>query len=230
MERPRYKEENTLRAYLKKEALLKGKRKRNKKTDPRIAPYMYFFHCLGDQETTISKILEIIADAENKKAAAAAAYNAKPKLSAALDEIADEMRLEQEAISHEEVQDIFAGTLFVLLNSLLWSMSSRVKNRGGSPNPRFAGRTIGKTCLFELMRAASNNFRHYEEWNVPQKSNRQMACNVAILKAAGLKRPWNRNLCGEVLETIGWKTTDELTREVRKLASEIFQAQTGIPL
>ena len=140
------------------------------------------------------------------------------------------MRLETEAVSHEEVQDIFAGTLFVMLNSLLWSMATRVKARGGGYIPKSAGRKVGLTSLFELIRAAGNNFRHYEQWHGVISKDKQLANNVAVLKAAGLKRPWNRNMCGEIFELVRWQDANQLSLEIRKLASEIFQHQTGIPL
>lgn len=88
---------------------------------------------------------------------------------------------------------------------LCWTKALRLKYagvRGGDDAPRAAGRHIGKTSLLELIRAASNNFRHYEEWNKLQKSDKRMAGNIAILKAAGIKSPWNRNVCGEVFELI----------------------------
>lgn len=230
MTRPRYKEESTIRAFLKKRALQKGKRKKDGKPVQAVAPYMFFFHCLEDQERSIKKILSIIKSAEKGKQSAAAAYAAKPKMSTDFAEIADEMRLESEAVEHESSQEIFAGTLFVIFNSLLMSMSSRVKMRGGSDAPKVAGRQIGKTSLLELIRAASNNFRHYEEWNKKLKEDKRMAQTIAVLKAAGIKGPYNRNVCAEVFDLIGWKSVKKMTREIRKLASEIFQAQTGIPL
>lgn len=226
----RYKEESTLRAWLKKQALLKGKAKRSNKTDPVVAPYMYFFYCLSDQEATIDEILKIIAQAQENKQEVTKILKAKKKRSTNLDEIWDEIRLESDAVSHEEIQDILAGTLFVMLNSLLWSMASRVKTRGGSDVPQAAGRKIGKTSLFELIRAAGNNFRHHEEWHGVISKNKQLSKNIAVLKAAGLKRPWNRNLCGEVFELTGWRNRKELSLEIRKLASEIFRSQTGFPL
>ena len=82
--REKYKEQSSLRAWLKKQALLKGKVKRANKTDSVIAPYMYFFHCLRDQEATIETIFEIIAAAENTKRKAAAELKAKSKTSSDL--------------------------------------------------------------------------------------------------------------------------------------------------
>lgn len=150
--RPKYKEEETLRSYLKSRAISKGKRQVRDKPDPRLGPYMYFFRCLGDQETSIQKILEIIAEAELIKEKAARELKAKPKISPEFAEIFEEMHLEDTAISHEEVQDVFAGTLFVLLNSLLSSMSARVHTRGGSAAPKSAGRKIGRTSLLETVK------------------------------------------------------------------------------
>ncbi|HEY9717231.1 MAG TPA: hypothetical protein V6C69_07175, partial [Trichormus sp.] len=110
----RYKEESSIRAWLKKQALLKGKVKRSNKSDPVIAPYMYFFYCLSDQETSIEKVFAIIQDAEKTKLKAAADLKAKSKTSTDPTEISDELRLEAEAVSYEEAQDVFAGTLFIL--------------------------------------------------------------------------------------------------------------------
>ncbi len=217
---------------MKKEALLKGKTKRAGRSDPRLAPYMYFFHCFADQEITMSKIFEIIATAEETKHEIATQLKGKNLTSTDLFDIDvfDGIRLESDAVSHEEVQDIFAGTLFVMLNNLLWSMATRVHKRGGLEVPKAAGRQIGRTSLFELIRAAGNNFRHYEEWHGTISKNRQLAKNIPVLKAAGLRRPWNRNMCAEIFELVGWQDEKQLSCEIRQLASEIFRNQTGIPL
>lgn len=224
----RYKEVSSLRAFLKQEAQPDGNEKADNAADPKVWPYMYFFQCLGDQEAAIEKILDIIASAEVTKQEAASQLQAKSRIRP--EEVWDEMRLESDAISQEEVQDIFAGTLFVLLNNLLWSMAKRLVAQGSKNVPESAGRAIGGTSLFELIRAGGNNFRHYEQWHESAVIDPQMARNVSVLELAGLKSPWNRNRCGEILELIGWQGREELSREIRYLAQEIFQHQTGIRL
>jgi hypothetical protein len=105
-------------------------------------------------------------------------------------------------------------------------MSDRVKRKGGKEGPEKAGRKIGRASMYELIRATSNNFRHYEQWNKNVLKNK----NIKVLKRAGLKGPWDRNLCTEVFRLTKWKSEKKLSLEIRHLASEIFQHQTGILL
>ncbi len=219
----KHKEENSLRQFFKKRAVGKDP---NSKAKPEIGPYMYFFHCLGDQEACIKEMLRLIRKAERTKKKAVADLAASNRLSADLGDVMKEIELENAAIAQEEMQDVLAGTLFVILNSNLRSMSRRVKQKGGKDGPVAAGRRIGKTSLYEVIRAISNNFRHYEEWNKGVMKNK----SIAVLKKAGLKGPWDRNLCMDAFRLIDWKSERTLSLEIRKLASEIFQFQTGIPL
>lgn len=193
---------------------------------PQIRAYMYFFTCLADQSETIAEILNLMEKAKSEKLKALADLDARNRLSAELQDVMDELKLEDRAHAQEEMRSTIAGTLFVILNSDLRSMSRRVKEKGGKEGPSAAGRIIGKTSLYELIRAAGNNFRHYEEWNRGVLKNK----SIMTLKKAGLKGPWDRNLCMEVFEKLGWTTEEALSLEIRKLASEIFQHQTGIPL
>lgn len=225
----KYKEQSTIRAWLKQQALTADNTSEND-SPPTVWPYMYFFHCLSDQEAAIEIVIKVIEDAEERKEKARSEWESQNRLSTNMDVIGAEMRLESQAIEHEEVQDIFAGTLFVMLNSLLWSMASRIKARGGEDVPKAAGRKIGETSLFELIRAAGNNFRHYDQWVGEQPTDKQTAQNISVLTAAGLSGPWNNNLCAEVLKVIGWKDTETLSKEIRFLATEIFQQQTKLTL
>lgn len=191
-----------------------------------VAAYMYFFTCLADQSETIAQLLNLMEMAKSEKLKAIADLSSRNRLSAELQDVMDELKLEDRAHAQEEMRSTLAGTLFVILNSDLRSMSRRVKEKGGKEGPAAAGRMIGKTSLYELITAAGNNFRHYEEWNRGVLKNK----SIMTLKKAGLKGPWDRNLCMEVFEKLGWTTEEALSLEIRKLASEIFQHQTGIPL
>lgn len=219
----KHREQNSLRVFAKRRATLKV---RSGKADPRIGPYMYFFHCLSDQSASIKEILRLIVKAERTKAKILADLNSRNRLSADLNDVMAEINLQSATIEQEELQDVLAGSLFVILNSLLRSMAKRTKLKGGKEAPVKAGRKVGATSMYELIRAASNNFRHHEEWNKGVLKN----SNIKTLKKAGLKGPWDRNLCSDVLKLIEWKEEEKLSLEMRKLAQEIFQAQTGIPL
>jgi hypothetical protein len=221
-----YKQNSSLRAWMKQHAIQNSTEETaTGEADRRMWPYMYFFQCLGDQEPAIEKILAMITDAEDLKQKAAAQLAEKPRTSADLDEIWDEIRLESETVGQEEIQDIFAGTLFVILSNLLLSMGAQIRAAGGNQMPAEGGRRIGGTSLLQLIRVAGNNFRHHDQWHQP---NDQAAQNIAVLEAAGLCGPWNRNRCAEILELVGWTGRKELSLEVRMLAKEIFQYQTGL--
>jgi hypothetical protein len=211
----------TRRSFSKKRATT-GRKGRHSQ----ISAYMYFFTCLADQSETLAEIMNLMDKAKAAKLATALELSSRNRLSAEFADVMAEITLENRIIAQDEMRSTIAGTLFVILNSDLRSMSRRVKEKGGKEGPVAAGRTIGKTSLYELIRAAGNNYRHFEEWNREILKNK----NIAILKKAGLKGPWDRNLCMEIFEKIGWKTESELSLEVRKLASEIFRNQTSIPL
>lgn len=215
------KEETSIRAFLLKNSVSKG---RGKKSQKLVYPFLYFHYCFSDQEECIEHLLNVIKTAENSRQQAQIQLNSKKRTSTDLNEIFDEMRVESQISSNEEMRDVFAGALFVTLNSLLWSMATRIKLRGGGDIPQSAGRIIGRTSLFELIRAAGNNFRHFDQWHGATSKNK----NIATLRAAGIKRPWNQNKCGEVLRLIGWKDRKSLSQEILALSSEIFQMQTGL--
>lgn len=86
---------------------------------------------------------------------------------------------------------------------------------------------LEKTSLYELIRAASNNFRHHEECHGMNSKNNT---SIFTLRAAGLRRPWNRNMCAEVIELIGWESQIDLLKDMKTLGSEVFQYQTDLPL
>jgi hypothetical protein len=227
---PTLREESTQRAFLKQQSTAVAHAHEANEADARVWPYMYFFQCLSDREWTMQKIFEMIATADEAKQTTSSKLTSKLKTSTDLNEIWDEIRLESEAISHEETRDMFAGTLFIMLNSLLRSMANQIQMLGGDKPPTSAGRLIGGASLFELLAAAGNNFRHYEQWQGSPAGDKQLAKNVAVLQSAGLTAPWNRNMCGEILQLIGWLNKAEVSAEMRGLASEIFRHQTSLPL
>lgn len=217
------KKETSIRYFLLKNSVSRG---RGKKAQKAVYAFLYFTYCLHDQEKTIEHVMDAIQNAEIARQEAETRFNAKKRISADLNEIFDEMKIESLIASNKEMRNIFAGTLFVILNSLLWSMSIRIKMHGGSDVPQSAGRKIGRTSLFQLIRAAGNNFRHFDEWHGATSKNK----NIAVLRAAGIKRPWNQNKCGEILDLIGWKDRKTLSLEILALASEILNKQTGLKL
>lgn len=219
----RMKEEDSFRQYLKRRAV---RATRGTKVRPEIGPYMYFFHCFGDQSDCIKEMLGLMRKADRDKQKTLNQLAKRNRLSSNFNDVMKELELESKAIAQEEMQDVLAGALFVILNSALRSMSDRVKRKGGKEGPEKAGRKIGKASMYELIRATSNNFRHYEQWNKNVLKNK----NIKVLKRAGLKGPWDRNLSTEVFRLTEWKSEKKLSLEIRHLASEIFQHQTGIPL
>lgn len=221
----KFREKDSLRVHFGNKANSASKADTDRAAEYQRAAYMYFHSCFDAQNETITKILSSIKDSQELKSKAAAALKKTIKTTAKLSDIEREMQLEDQAIRQEELQDIFAGALFVLLNSLLWSMIERVKKHGGGKEPDSAGRLIGTTSLFVLIRAAGNNFRHFDQWQTTSNANQK---NIQAFEGANFSPPWDRNLCCDILTKIGWDDQEKLSLEIRKLASEIFQYQTGI--
>ena len=215
--------EYSLSDWLKARAVGKG---RGNSDRNKFIPFMNFLYCLEEQEESLDQILRVIDSAKKMERRTIKQVSSVNKLSTDLNEIYKEEKLNSQLVSSRDVQNVFSGSLFIILNSLLQSMASRVHLRSGRVRVVVAGRQIGRTSLFELIVAASNNFRHFEEWSQKNSKNN----NICILRAAGIKRPWNRNLCGEVFRKIDWKNVESLSLEIRLLGKEIFEYQSGIKL
>ncbi len=205
----------------------KPKGKGRWKTDRRIYPYMLFHLVLENQQPAIDQLLQLFQkELEQKLEAEASLHVMRRKMSADLAAVWDEVQLENAALAHQESRKIFAGTVFVTLNNLLLSMRARIVVPG-KPISK-AGRVIRGVSLLEIIRSASNNFRHYEQWN----NSRDAQCrrDINALRRLGFRSPWRKNICDEILDLIDWKDGQQACREVRRLGSEIFQMETGIRL
>lgn len=125
-------------------------------------------------------------------------------------EATKQVAAESRIFAAEERIGILAGTIFVVLNSNLQKFRSGLKINADAD----FGRTINGVSLIKAIRFSSNNFRHFDEWanQDPEKNQSIMA-----LQQMGMRRPWNRNFCGEVIDAIGWADSEALIREAKGL-------------
>jgi hypothetical protein len=99
--------------------------------------------------------------------------------------------------SNDALANHLAGSLFVLLKSQIFETAVRLRYRNQA-DLQF-GTRVGRTSLMQLIRAASNNFRHYEEWS--RRLSNQAHRDIRILQRAGVRGPFDRNVCAECIPT-----------------------------
>ncbi len=108
---------DSVRDYLQAKSL---QRSAHREANSQIAPYMLFQYVLGDQKYAIRKVFDILNDSEVAKKRIIDKLDAMDKNSVV--GVFQEIKLERGSVANEEVQAAFAGTLFVLLNSILQNM------------------------------------------------------------------------------------------------------------
>jgi hypothetical protein len=100
-----------------------------------------------------------------------------------------------------------AGAIMVVLNNLLQRYKtdlSGVNPKWGGIGPQFNGYSLG-----EVIEAASNNFRHHDEWERTQKPTKQQMKSIPVVEAALGYAPlsatapsWRRNACADLVAVI----------------------------
>jgi hypothetical protein len=100
-----------------------------------------------------------------------------------------------------------AGAIMVVLNNLLQRYKTDLRElnpKWGGIGPQFNGYSLG-----EVIEAASNNFRHHDEWARAKEPTKQQMKSIPVLKAAlGYARlsaaapPWRRNACADLVAVV----------------------------
>jgi len=124
--------------------------------------------------------------------------------------------------SHHAASQVFAGSLFVLLNSAIFDTATGLGLRRRL-NTLAYGRRIGRSPLVQVIRAGGNNFRHYDEW----PGSRQAQQSIRTLQMAGVRGPFDRLMCTEILEATDWRRADQAIREVREIVVQMIEDTGG---
>lgn len=141
------------------------------------------------------------AYAEAEREAIAAEVVARPELTKKFHALGEEVR------AGEFGSAACAGAIMVVLNNLLQRYRTdlrRVSPKWGGIGPPFNGKSLG-----EVVEAASNNFRHHDEWAaIRGKPTKQQKKSIAVIEAVLVDHtplspafavPWRRNACAELL-------------------------------
>jgi hypothetical protein len=100
-----------------------------------------------------------------------------------------------------------AGAIMVVLNNLLQRYKvdlSKLNPKWGGIGPQFNGYSFG-----EVVEAASNNFRHHDEWARTKEPTKQQMKSIPVVKAALGYAPlsaaapaWRRNACADLVAVL----------------------------
>jgi hypothetical protein len=122
-----------------------------------------------------------------------------------------------------------AGAIMVVLNNLLQRYKTDLSGKNpkwGGICPQFNGYSLG-----EVIEAASNNFRHDDEWERGQKPTKQQMKSIPVVKAAlsyghlsAIVVPWRRNACADLVAVIiGGTEFATLEQRFAKLEQRFFE-------
>ena len=111
-----------------------------------------------------------------------------------------------------------AGAIMVVLSNMLLRYKEDLKAtnpKWEGIGPQFRGYSFG-----EVVAAAANNFRHYDEWARTQTPNAQQKKSIDVIEAAlnytvissALVVPWRRNACADLIKVIGGSDFSTLER------------------
>jgi hypothetical protein len=120
-----------------------------------------------------------------------------------------------------------AGALFVILNNLLmkFKYDLRVgKNRWTKCEPLIKGASVGS-----LVSAASNNFRHHDEWRRATKLSQQQLSSMNVLSlvlGSGIE-PVRENVCAKLLGVISGTDYERLNRLLFEFAKNLASDTEG---
>jgi hypothetical protein len=186
----------------------------------------YALRTLKTQEETLLELFKLIMAARRSKNLAQSrldrinANTFTPKSSDEINENVKQKEVETMTVrAMAEMEQVFCSSIFLLFTTLIFETCAKI----GLRNKRSIcyGRFIGRVQLTQLIRVASNNFRHYEEWAVRDTDR---VCDIKILRKAGVRPPWGRNACADIFELINWRNTNEMIAEIRNIILEIFRA------
>jgi len=127
----------------------------------------------------------------------------------------------------EEAKAIYAATAFVTLNSWIQTVGNRLEVEQNEYLS--TGRQINGIYLARIIWAASNNFRHYDEWH-PTTNLGKPAASITPLEAIGVGAPWNRNVCSDVFKILNFRTQfiDLFNEDIAPIGHQIYRKSTGM--
>ena len=166
------------------------------KTTPLNDQFALFHLQLGAYEETMKHVFEVVREAKVNIA------NGKKRLQELTESYTglSDFELGRATFEREEyveanieLANVLCGALFVILDRLIDDLAHKVplpvpksNSKKRLPSYYYVGRYIGRVRLPVLIEAASNNFRHADEWT-DTKGRRDRARNIRVLRAAGVK-------------------------------------------
>lgn len=134
----------------------------------------------------------------------------------------EQARVSPEREGDTILRDTFAGAIVSVLHGMLseyWLSSSGTKDRWKRAGTSVAGYSIG-----QILTAALDNFRHFEQWDCEKPADllkrRSVKVLCAVLGLDGKKTskhpPFRGNVCWPALEALsrgGYGTLEALARE-----------------
>ena len=124
--------------------------------------------------------------------------------------------LETFVIFQDDVKEISAGTLVLILDRMIRKMRRQFE----LPPDLHAGQTCGHVKLTEAFQVAANNFRHYEDWQDETIADARRDKNLKTLRAAGVAYPTIGTACFEVLKATKCRTYLDLEGQLYTVASD----------
>ncbi len=120
-----------------------------------------------------------------------------------------------------------AGAIMVVLNNLLQRYKvdlSGVNPKWEGIGPQFNGYSLG-----EVVEAASNIFRHHDEWARTQEPTKQQMKSIRVVEAAlgyaplsGTRPSWRRNACADLVAVISGTEFETLEQRFSTLEQRFF--------
>lgn len=171
-----------------------------------------FLHKWNYQIDTIQKLFEIWAKDRKTRISL--------ETSKVINSMADHVAIFGQCESLKEAESALSGTIFVMLNTLL--QTPLVKNNGSKV--KFNGFDIQ-----QIIKASSNNFRHYDEWsNINEPYGRNAKTSVEILKSLLCIKPEinkkaiTTNVCSDILYILSKYEINNLLSPIMLYIKEIW--------
>jgi hypothetical protein len=146
------------------------------------------------------------------------------------EEFEDDDRFEVEelqtfAIFQDDIREIFAGTLVLIVDRMI----RRLRKRLNLHQDSHVAIMCGKVTLTEALQAAGNNFRHFEEWS-DEKSlgDPRRDRNLRLLRDAGVKEPARGTACFEVLNSLRCRTYLDFEEQLHLVAKQLLERASNL--